>query len=72
MRKSLFNEYLIAHVSRLIDELDYATEWVMEQETSMCDDHLILPPSSTDIPDKHGYELERSLRAMCGLNISMN
>lgn len=66
-----FNEYLIAHVSRVIDELDYATEWVIEQETSMCDDYLILPPSSTDIPDKHDYELERSLRAMRSLNISL-
>lgn len=67
-----FNEYLIAHVSRVIDELDHATEWVIEQETSKCDDYLILPPSSTDIPTKHDYEFERSLRAMRSLNISLN
>lgn len=56
-----FNEYLIDYVDRVEEGFEYCQEWCVAQEQIVLDD-IFLPPSSTDLPDYHDFELERSLR----------
>ena len=58
-----FNECLIAYLNEAEGGLDFSIEWVLTQESMRTED-IFLPPSSTDIPLIHDYELERALRTI--------